>query len=59
MPDGGDSELLDMYENDFPKFVDMFRPDIVLASAGYDLHESDSLTQLKCHCRGDIRDIVY
>jgi len=57
MPDGGDSELLDIYENDFPKFVDMFRPDIILVSAGYDLHESDPLAQLNVTTEG-IRDIV-
>jgi acetoin utilization deacetylase AcuC-like enzyme len=57
MPDSGDSELLDIYENDLPPFVERFRPDIVLVSAGYDLHESDPLAQLNVTTDG-IRRIV-
>ena len=57
MPDGGDSELLDIYENDLPKFVDAFKPDIILVSAGYDLHESDPLAQLNVTTEG-IRGMV-
>ncbi len=57
MPDGGDIELLDIYENDFPKCVESFNPDIILVSAGYDLHESDPLAQLNVTTEG-IRNIV-
>ena len=46
MPDSGDHEVLDIYENDLPSCVDQFNPDIILVSAGYDLHESDPLAQL-------------
>ncbi len=52
MPESGDDELLDIYENDLPRFVDLFNPDIILVSAGYDLHESDPLAQLNVTTEG-------
>ena len=57
MPDGGDMEVLDIYKNDLPPFVKSFDPDIILVSAGYDLHESDPLAQLNVTTEG-IRQIV-
>jgi len=57
MPDGGDMEVLDIYENDLPPFIKNFDPDIILVSAGYDLHESDPLAQLNVTTEG-IRQIV-
>ncbi len=57
MPDSGDAELLDIYQNDLPKEVSRFHPDIVLVSAGYDLHESDPLAQLNVTTEG-IRAMV-
>ncbi len=57
MPDSGDKELLEIYENDLPKDISLFDPDIVLVSAGYDLHESDPLAQLNVTTDG-IRAIV-
>jgi acetoin utilization deacetylase AcuC-like enzyme len=57
MPDSGDAELLDIYENDLAPFVKSFNPDMVLVSAGYDLHESDTLAQLSVTTQG-IRQIV-
>jgi len=57
MPDSGDVELLDIYENELSKHVDSFDPDIILVSAGYDLHESDPLAQLNVTTEG-IRKIV-
>ena len=57
MPDSGDAELLDIYENDLPPYISTFQPDIVLVSAGYDLHESDPLAQLNVTTEG-IRKIV-
>jgi len=57
MPDSGDRELLDIYENDLPAAVETFSPDIILVSAGYDLHESDPLAQLQVSTEG-IRAIV-
>ncbi len=52
MPDSGDHEILDIYENDLPQYVDRFKPDIILVSAGYDLHESDPLAQLNVTTEG-------
>jgi len=57
MPDSGDKELLDIYQNDLPPLVKIFNPDIILVSAGYDLHESDPLAQLNVTTEG-IRQIV-
>jgi acetoin utilization deacetylase AcuC-like enzyme len=57
MPDSGDAEVLDIYHNDLPPYVKSFEPDIILVSAGYDLHESDPLAQLNVTHEG-IRQIV-
>ena len=57
MPDSGDEEILDIYKNDLPSLVDSFNPDIILVSAGYDLHESDPLAQLSVTTEG-IRKLV-
>ena len=57
MPDSGDTEVLDIYQNDLPPFVTAFNPDIILVSSGYDLHESDPLAQLNVSTEG-IRNIV-
>jgi len=57
MPDSGDDEILDIYQNDLPPFVVSFNPDIILVSAGYDLHESDPLAQLQVTTEG-VRGIV-
>jgi len=52
MPDSGDTEVLDIYQNDLPPIVASFNPDIILVSAGYDLHESDPLAQLNVTTEG-------
>ena len=57
MPESTDVELLDIYENDLPPLVETFNPDIILVSAGYDLHESDPLAQLNITTEG-IRKMV-
>lgn len=57
MPDSGDRELLEIYEYDLPEKVKAFSPEIILVSAGYDLHESDPLAQLHVTTEG-IRKIV-
>jgi len=46
MPNSTDRELLEVYEDELPKLIDNFNPDIILVSAGYDLHESDPLASL-------------
>lgn len=57
MPGSRDRELLDIYENELPPLVERFEPDIILVSAGYDLHESDPLAQLNITTDG-IREMV-
>jgi acetoin utilization deacetylase AcuC-like enzyme len=57
MPDSGNDEVLDIYQNDLPPYVTSFNPDIILVSAGYDLHESDPLAQLNVTTEG-VRQIV-
>jgi acetoin utilization deacetylase AcuC-like enzyme len=57
MPESGDAELLDIYQNDLPPLVAKFKPDIILVSAGYDLHESDPLASLNVTTEG-IREMV-
>jgi len=46
MPNSGDSELLEVYNEELPPLLESFQPDIILVSAGYDLHESDPLAML-------------
>jgi len=58
MPDGGDEELLYIYQNELPPLLHAFDPDILLVSAGYDLHESDPLAQLNVTTEG-IREMVH
>ncbi len=57
MPESADKEILEIYQDDLPKSYAFFQPDIVLVSAGYDLHESDPLAQLNVTTEG-IRQIV-
>lgn len=57
MPNSGNDEILDIYKNELAKCINKFNPNIVLVSAGYDLHESDPLAQLNVTTEG-IRKIV-
>ncbi len=57
MPDSGDRELLDIYTHDLSRHCEAFDPDILLVSAGYDLHESDPLAQLNVTTEG-IQEMV-
>ena len=57
MPGSGDDALFEIYENELPSCVEGFGPDIILVSAGYDLHESDPLAQLNVTTDG-IRTMV-
>lgn len=57
MPESGDEDILTIYEEALPRIVERFHPDIILVSAGYDLHESDPLAQLNVTTEG-IRKIV-
>ena len=57
MPNSTDKEILEVYNDEFPKLVEKFNPDIILVSAGYDLHESDPLAMLDITFDG-IKEIV-
>lgn len=46
LPESGDEDILPIYETELPKAIKAFAPDIILVSAGYDLHESDPLAFL-------------
>ena len=46
-----------IYKEALPETVRAFQPDIVLVSAGYDLHQADPLAQLNVTTEG-IGDIV-
>jgi len=52
MPDSGDREILEIYQEELQKSYHFFKPDILLVSAGYDLHESDPLAQLHITTEG-------
>lgn len=52
MPDSGDRELLEIYRDELPQIFEKFNPDILLVSAGYDLHESDPLASLQVTTEG-------
>ena len=52
MPNSGDSELLEVYNEELPPLIERFEPDIILVSAGYDLHESDPLAMLDITHKG-------
>lgn len=57
MPESRDEELLEVYTKEMPRCVERFQPDIILVSAGYDLHESDPLASLNITSEG-IRKVV-
>lgn len=56
-PGSGDKELIPVYTEKLPVILDDFKPDIILVSAGYDLHKADPLAQLEVTTEG-IRTIV-
>ena len=56
-PGSGDDEIVTVYEEELPKVVETFQPDIILVSAGYDLHYADPLAQLTVTTEG-IAEIV-
>ncbi|QSZ43204.1 histone deacetylase (plasmid) [Sulfurimonas aquatica] len=53
----GDDDILPIYEEDLLDDIESFQPDIILVSAGYDLHAADPLAQLQVSTEG-IKKIV-
>ena len=52
MPGSADEEIVEIYEEELPKIAKKFDPDIILVSAGYDLHQSDPLASLNVTTEG-------
>jgi acetoin utilization deacetylase AcuC-like enzyme len=52
-----DNDILPIYEEELPLDVENFKPDLILVSAGYDLHAADPLAQLQVSTHG-IKKIV-
>jgi len=52
MPHSGDEDVIEIYGAPLEASVSFFNPDIILVSAGYDLHESDPLAQLNVTTKG-------
>ena len=48
----GDDDILPIYEEDLLEDIQSFKPDIILVSAGYDLHKADPLAQLEVTTEG-------
>jgi len=57
MPESKDEDILVFYREELYKHYGDFEPDILLVSAGYDLHESDPLAGLDITSQG-VRQIV-
>jgi acetoin utilization deacetylase AcuC-like enzyme len=58
MPSGsGDKEYLTAFQKTLPPLVKNFNPDLILVSAGYDLHRDDPLSGIRVSDEG-IRGIV-
>ena len=53
----GDEVYIPIYQEELPKLIENFKPDIILVSAGYDLHILDPLTHLEVSTEG-IEEIV-
>ena len=53
----GDKVYISIYNEKLPRLVDNFKPDIILVSAGYDLHKDDPLAYLEVSTEG-IGEIV-
>lgn len=51
-PGSTDEDILPLYEEELPQAVAAFKPDILLVSAGYDLHRADPLAQLEVTTEG-------
>ncbi|WP_457639586.1 histone deacetylase family protein [Persephonella sp.] len=48
----GDDRFIQIYSEELPRLVKGFSPDIVMVSAGYDLHMDDPLTHLEATTEG-------
>lgn len=61
MPGSGDREYLHIYNDILPGLVEGFSPDIIIVSAGYDIHSEDPLSSIRISndgIRGIVRSIL-
>ncbi len=56
-PGSGDDDVIPVYEEYLPQVIESFQPDLLLVSAGYDLHAADPLASLNVSTEG-IAEIV-
>jgi len=57
-PRSNDGDILKIYREELPPLVKKFNPDIILVSAGYDIHKDDPLAGLNI-TTGGIRKLVH
>lgn len=50
-----DKEFLKAYEETLPELIEKFKPELMLVSAGYDIHIDDPLAGLKVSSKGIVR----
>lgn len=53
----GNKEYLYVYQNVLPEITRKFKPDLILVSAGYDIHTNDTLADIRVSNEG-VRNIV-
>ncbi|NWF52849.1 MAG: histone deacetylase [Nitrospirae bacterium] len=59
LPGGsGDGEYLNIYQNVLPGLINKFRPDVILVSAGYDIHKDDPLSDIRISDEG-VKGIIH
>ena len=54
----GDTDILPLYEESLAEIAATFRPDIILVSAGYDLHRADPLASLNVTTEGIVQIVA-
>ena len=51
-PGVGDKEVLNVFQTDLTKVCEIFKPEFILLSAGFDMHEADPLGGMKVSNEG-------
>ncbi|MEA3374518.1 MAG: histone deacetylase [Campylobacterota bacterium] len=57
-PGSGDEDILPLYEESLSEVAAIFQPDIILVSAGYDLHRADPLASLNVTTEGIVQIVA-
>ncbi len=53
LPNMGDDDYMRLLESDLVPAFDLFRPDVILVSAGFDAHVDDEMSDMRLTTRGD------